>query len=161
MDLENLVELAKKARGNSYCPYSNFAVGAALLCKSGKVYTGCNIENGGIQANCSERTAFMKAISEGEKEFERIVIIGGPKDKDAEKCLPCGYCRQFMSEFVSKDFKIKYRRSVLGVAWSVLNPLFTMLVITTVFGKLLKIEVDNFERCHLILKLLQQLTQLL
>ena len=106
MDLEKLVELAKNARENSYCPYSNFAVGAALLCKSGKVYTGCNIENGGIQANCSERTAFMKAISEGEKEFTCIVVLAGPKNGDLIYTTPCGYCRQFMSEFVDKDFKV-------------------------------------------------------
>lgn len=106
MDLENLVELAKSARKNSYSPYSNFAVGAALLCKSGKVYTGCNIENDGIQSLCSERTAFAKAISEGEKDFVCIVVLAGPKDGNLIYTTPCGYCRQFMSEFVDKNFKI-------------------------------------------------------
>lgn len=106
MDLENLVELAKKARENSYCPYSNFAVGAALLCKNGKVYTGCNIENGGIQAICSERVAFTKALSENEKDFSCIVVVAGPKDKDLIFTSPCGYCRQFMSEFVDENFRI-------------------------------------------------------
>lgn len=106
MDLESLVEQAKKARENSYCPYSNFAVGAALLCKNGTVYTGCNIENGGIQAICAERTAFTKALSSGEKDFSCIVVVAGPKDKDLIFTSPCGYCRQFMSEFVDSDFKV-------------------------------------------------------
>ena len=101
------VELAKKARLNSYSPYSNFQVGAALRTKSGKVYLGCNIENHGIKANCAERVAFAKALSEGEREFESITVVGSKKGEEpTEKCLPCGYCRQFMSEFVDKDFKI-------------------------------------------------------
>ena len=77
-----------------------------LIPKHGKRYTGCNVENQGIQSICAERVAFCKAISEGEQEFERIVVLGGIKDEEPEKCLPCGYCRQFMSEFVDKDFKI-------------------------------------------------------
>lgn len=101
------IELAKKARLNSYSPYSNFAVGAALRTKDGKVYLGCNIENHGIQGICAERTAFAKALSEGEREFESITIVGGPKGEEVkEKCLPCGYCRQFMSEFTGKEFKV-------------------------------------------------------
>lgn len=106
MDLKKLIELAKDARKNSYSPYSNFQVGCALLCKNGKVYTGCNIENGGIQAICSERVAFTKALSEGEKEFDCIVVVGGYKDKTLDFTPPCGYCRQFMSEFVDENFKI-------------------------------------------------------
>lgn len=101
------IELAKKARLNSYSPYSNFQVGAALRTKSGKVYLGCNIENHGIQGICAERTAFAKALSEGEREFESITVVGSPKGKEpTEKCMPCGYCRQFISEFVNDDFKI-------------------------------------------------------
>ena len=101
------VELAKSARLNSYSPYSNFQVGAALRTKSGKVYTGCNIENHGIQGICAERTAFAKALSEGEREFESITVVGAPKGEEPiVECMPCGYCRQFMSEFVDKDFKI-------------------------------------------------------
>ena len=100
------IELAKKARLNSHSPYSNFQVGAALRTKSGKVYLGCNIENHGIQGICAERVAFAKAISEGEREFESITVVGGPKGEEPkDKCMPCGYCRQFMSEFVEKDFK--------------------------------------------------------
>lgn len=101
------IELAKKARLNACSPYSNYEVGAALRTKSGKVYTGCNIENHGIQSICAERTAFVKALSEGEREFESICIVGAKKHEEpTEKCMPCGYCRQFISEYVDKDFKI-------------------------------------------------------
>ena len=101
------IEKAMKVRLNAYSPYSNYQGGAILRCKNGKVYTGCNIENHGIQSICAERTAFCKALSEGEKEFESITIVGSFKNSDiTDECLPCGYCRQFMSEFVSKEFKI-------------------------------------------------------
>ena len=101
------IEIAKKARLFSCSPYSNFQVGSALRTKSGKVYMGCNIENHGIQGICSERTAFAKALSEGEREFESITVVGAPKGVEpTEECMPCGYCRQFMSEFVDDDFKI-------------------------------------------------------
>ena len=101
------IEIAKRARLNAYSPYSNFQVGAALRTKSGKIYQGCNIENHGIQGICAERTAFAKALSEGEREFESITVVGAPKGKEPkEKCMPCGYCRQFMSEFVDENFKI-------------------------------------------------------
>ena len=104
---EEDIELAKKARLNAHSPYSNFQVGAALRTKSGKVYLGCNIENHGIQGICAERTAFAKALSEGEREFKSITIVGASKGEEPkEKCVPCGYCRQFMSEFVDDDFKI-------------------------------------------------------
>ena len=106
IDLTDDIILATNARKRAYAPHSEYAVGAVLMAKNGKRYTGCNVENQGIQSICAERVAFCKAISEGEREFERIVVIGGPKDKEPEKCLPCGYCRQFMSEFVGKDFKI-------------------------------------------------------
>ena len=101
------VELAKSARLNAYSPYSNFQVGAVLRTKSGKIYLGCNIENDGIQSICAERVAFAKALSEGEREFESITIVGSKKGEEpTEKCMPCGYCRQFMSEFVNNEFKI-------------------------------------------------------
>lgn len=101
------IKLAKEARLNAYSPYSNFQVGVALRTKSGKVYLGSNIENHGIQCICGERTAFAKALSEGEREFESITVVGAPKGEEpSEKCMPCGYCRQFMSEFVDDDFKI-------------------------------------------------------
>lgn len=106
IDLTDDIILANNARKRAYAPHSEYMVGAVLMTKNGKRYTGCNIENQGIQSICAERVAFCKAISEGESEFERIIVIGGPKDKEPEKCLPCGYCRQFMSEFVEKNFKI-------------------------------------------------------
>ncbi|MBR3614612.1 MAG: cytidine deaminase [Clostridia bacterium] len=106
IDLTDDIRLANNVRKKAYSPQSGFTVGAVLMAKNGKRYTGCNIENQGIQSICAERVAFCKAISEGEFDFERIVVVGGKKDKEAEKCLPCGYCRQFMSEFVDKDFKI-------------------------------------------------------
>lgn len=101
------IELAKNARLKAYSPYSNYQVGAVLRTKSGKAYIGCNIENHGIQGICAERTAFAKALSEGEREFESIVVVGGKKGEEARnKYMPCGYCRQFMSEFVNDNFKV-------------------------------------------------------
>ena len=100
-------EYARKARLNAHSPYSNYLVGACLVTKDGKIYTGCNIENEGIQSICSERVAFAKAISEGETEFDAIYTVRGSKYVEPnDECLPCGYCRQFMSEFVDDDFKI-------------------------------------------------------
>ena len=106
IDLNDDVILANNMRSRAYVKYTPYTVGAVLTTRNGKKYTGCNIQNNGIQSYCAERVAFLKAISEGEFLFDRIVIMGGPKGKPAEKCLPCGYCRQFMSEIVSKDFKI-------------------------------------------------------
>lgn len=104
---EELIKQAIKASKNSYTPMSNFTVGAALLTRSGKIYLGCNIENSSYSAtNCAERTAFFKAISEGEKEFEAIAIVGGKNGEFKEFCSPCGICRQVMNEFVTKNFKI-------------------------------------------------------
>ena len=101
------IEQAKLARLKSCSPYTNFQTGAALRTKSGKIYSGCNIENNGILSICAERTAFVKALSEGEREFESITVVGAPKGKEpTDQCLPCGYCRQFMSEYVDDNFKI-------------------------------------------------------
>lgn len=101
------IELAKSARLKAYSPYSNYQVGAVLRTKSGKAYIGCNIENHGIQGICAERTAFAKALSEGEREFESITVVGGKKGEESgDICMPCGYCRQFMSEFVDDNFKV-------------------------------------------------------
>lgn len=105
--MNELIEQAKKASLNSYSPYSNFKVGAALLTKSGKVYLGCNIESVcHTPTTCAERTAFFKAISEGEKEFEAIAVVGGMFGNFEDYCLPCGVCRQVMTEFCGDDFKI-------------------------------------------------------
>ena len=106
MEIKNQFELAKQARENAYEPYCNYKVGATLKTKSGKIFTGCNVANGGIQSICAERVAFVKAISEGERDFVDIVVVGGEENGELEECLPCGYCRQFMSEFVKDNFKI-------------------------------------------------------
>lgn len=105
-DIE-LMKLAEEARLMAYAPYSNFLVGAALLSKSGKVYKGCNVENAGSPVtNCAERTAFFKAISEGEREFVAIAVVGGKRGSEPAFCPPCGVCRQVMSEFGGEDFRI-------------------------------------------------------
>lgn len=103
--MENF-ELAKKVMEKAHDPYSNYKVGAVLVTKTGKKITGCNIANHGIQSICAERVAFVKAISEGETEFEKVYVVGGESVDKLDECLPCGYCRQFMSEFVDKNFKI-------------------------------------------------------
>lgn len=94
MDDQALLNLAIEARKFAYCPYSNFPVGAALLCADGKVYTGVNVENvvNGLSI-CAERIALSKAISEGEHDFVKIAVIC-----DAEHCRPCGACRQVLYE---------------------------------------------------------------
>ncbi len=109
--MKELVKKALEAQKFSYSPYSNFQVGVALLSKSGKIYTGCNIENAAFSpTNCAERTAFFKAVSEGELQFEAIAIVGSPKgakEDEREYCAPCGVCRQVMAEFCNiKDFKV-------------------------------------------------------
>ena len=105
-DLE-LVNKALIAREKSYSPYSKFKVGAALETKNGDVYLGTNIENASFSAtNCAERTAFYNAIINGEKDFSKIAVVGGKGDKITDFCLPCGVCRQVMSEFCNKDFEI-------------------------------------------------------
>ena len=100
---ENLIKAALEAKEHAYAPYSNFRVGAALLTKEGKIYQGCNIENAGYTpTNCAERTAFFKAVYEGERNFEAIAVNG-----DADDYLyPCGVCRQVMAEFCTPDFKV-------------------------------------------------------
>ncbi len=102
-----LIQRAKMARERAYAPYSGFLVGAALLAKSGKVYLGCNVENASYSAtNCAERTALFKAISEGEREFLAIAIVGGTEDKTVDFCPPCGACRQVLAEFCEEDFRV-------------------------------------------------------
>lgn len=105
---EELVRLALKAREKAYAPYSHFAVGAALLCADGAVYQGCNIENAAYPAaNCAERTAFFKAVSEGKRDFTAIAVVGGPAGEAPRAfCPPCGVCRQVMREFCGKGFAI-------------------------------------------------------
>ncbi len=106
MNKNELISLALEAREKSYSPYSGFKVGAALLTKSGKVYKGCNIENGAFSpTNCAERTAVFTAVSDGEKDFSAIAVVGGADEINAF-CPPCGVCRQVLSEFCDKDFEI-------------------------------------------------------
>ena len=106
---KKLIELALKAREKAYCPYSNFAVGAALLCQDGTIYTGCNIESSAYTPTiCAERTAFFKAVSEGKREFICIAVTGGRVDADVLPITtPCGVCRQVMMEFCDpEEFQI-------------------------------------------------------
>jgi cytidine deaminase len=102
-----LILKAIESMKNSYSPYSNFKVGAALLSESGKVYTGCNIENVAFGPSiCAERVAFFKAISEGEKNFSKIAVVGGKDGIISSSTPPCGVCRQVMREFCNDDFEI-------------------------------------------------------
>ncbi len=102
-----LVRQAKKAMEFAYVPYSGYKVGAALLTKAGKVYLGCNIENAAFgPTNCAERTAIFKAVSEGEREFAAIAVVGGKDGVVRDVFPPCGVCRQVMQEFCEADFLI-------------------------------------------------------
>ncbi|MDP8203947.1 MAG: cytidine deaminase [Candidatus Tenebribacter mawsonii] len=99
---QKLIEAAKKVAENAYVPYSGFHVGAALLTESGKIFTGCNVENSSYGlTNCAERTAIFKAVSEGETKFTELVVFS----KTDELFYPCGACRQVISEF-SSDLKV-------------------------------------------------------
>ena len=103
---KDLVAAAESARLASYSPYSNFAVGAALLCADGTVYKGCNIENASFTPTCcAERVAIFKAVSEGRRDFVAIAVVGG-KVGESERgaCYPCGVCRQVLAEFCPPDF---------------------------------------------------------
>src|SRR5512136_785090 len=103
MEYGELLNLAIAARQSSYIPYSHFAVGAALLCADGTVYTGCNIENAALTPTvCAERVAFFKAVSEGKKEFRAIAVAAGNAGAPPDALVaPCGVCRQVMMEFCS------------------------------------------------------------
>lgn len=103
MNLEQLIEEAKRARDKAYVPYSKFAVGAALITEDGKVYHGCNIENAAYSVgNCAERTALFKAYSEGDKKFTTLVVTADT----VRPVPPCGACRQVISELCPKDMKV-------------------------------------------------------
>ncbi|MCI9109759.1 MAG: cytidine deaminase [Lachnospiraceae bacterium] len=102
--IEEMIDLAIAQLKYSYTPYSGFKVGAALLTAEGKFYTGCNIENAAYSpTNCAERTAFFKAVSEGERDFRAICIVGGKDGVLTEYAAPCGVCRQVMMEFCNPD----------------------------------------------------------
>lgn len=105
MNRRELIDIALEARQMAYTPYSHHKVGAALLTKDGRVYRGCNIESASYTpSNCAERTAFFKAVSEGERDFEAIAIVGGFEDSPVLRlCAPCGVCRQVMMEFCDPE----------------------------------------------------------
>ena len=111
--VKNLIREAIDGMSYSYAPYSHHHVGAALLTRDEKIYRGCNIENAAFgPTNCAERTALFKAISEGEKEFIAIAIVGGKKGIISDFCPPCGVCRQVLREFVDpKTFLVILARS--------------------------------------------------
>ena len=113
MEEKKLIRLAIQAMERSYSPYSGFRVGAALLGKSGQIYQGCNIENAAYTpTNCAERTAFFKAVSQGEREFEAICIVGGKDGILTGYTAPCGVCRQVMMEFCDPEtFRIILAKS--------------------------------------------------
>lgn len=107
MNNTELTNLAREAMKSAYAPYSGYTVGAALLTEEGKVYLGCNIENSAHTPTCcAERTAFFKAVSEGERNFKAIAVAGGYKGHIDGIFPPCGVCRQVMAEFCKPDFKI-------------------------------------------------------
>lgn len=104
---KELLLKAIEARSFAYAPYSDHKVGAALVGKSGKIYTGCNVENAAYTpTNCAERTAIFKAVSEGEQEFVAIAIVGGIGETLSEVCAPCGVCRQVLAEFCTGDLRV-------------------------------------------------------
>lgn len=103
----SLMASAVAAREFSYSPYSGYRVGAALLGADGNIYTGCNIENAGYSpTNCAERTAVFKAVSEGEREFTAIAVVGGSGETLDAACTPCGVCRQVLSEFCEPEMTV-------------------------------------------------------
>ena len=102
MDDMTLLRMAHDAMKNAYVPYSNFPVGAALLCEDGSVYTGCNVEGASYgNAICAERTALCKAVSEGKRRFDTLAVTANTEDF----CTPCGICRQILYEF-SPDLRV-------------------------------------------------------
>ena len=122
-DIKILIENAVKMLQRSYIPYSNFAVGASLMTEEGRIYNGCNIENASYGATvCAERVAFVRAVQEGERDFQAIAIVGGKKgEAPTSFAYPCGICRQVMKEFCRENFMIivaknqdEYEVSTLG-----------------------------------------------
>lgn len=103
MNIDQVIDKAKQARGFAYTPYSHFPVGAALVTKDGEVIQGCNIENASFGlTNCAERTAIFKAVSTGKKDFQHLVVVADTEGPVA----PCGACRQVISEFCEPDMPV-------------------------------------------------------
>lgn len=123
--MKELVLKAIKAMEQAYTPYSHFQVGAALLTEEGRIYTGCNIENAAYTpTNCAERTAFFKAVSEGERNFKAIAIVGGKDGVLTTYTPPCGVCRQVMMEFCNpKTFRIFLAKSTEEIREMILEEL--------------------------------------
>ena len=110
LDIDKLIKEAEEAKNNAIAPFSNFAVGAALITGSGKIYRGCNIENPSLMMSfCAERAALLKALTEGERNFKAITIVSD----DKRYCFPCGSCRQMIAEF-APDIEI-YLPSDAGI----------------------------------------------
>lgn len=107
MNKKELFIIAKGAMESSYAPYSDFNVGAALLCDDGSIYKGCNVENASYSVTCcAERSSLFSAISDGKRDFKAIMIVGGKNGKITNYTFPCGTCRQALSEFCNDDFKV-------------------------------------------------------
>ena len=107
MNERALLLAAAKARQMAYAPYSRFSVGAALLTKDGKIYTGCNVENASFSPTCcAERVAVFSAVSDGVRDFAAIAVVGGDASEEGGFCAPCGVCRQVLSEFCAPDFPV-------------------------------------------------------
>lgn len=124
MDDKELIGLAFQAMEKAYAPYSDHKVGAALLCADGRVYTGCNIENASYTPTvCAERVAFFKAVSDGVREFRKIAVVGGKNGHVTSYFVPCGVCRQVMSEFCGDDFLVIIAKSKDDYLCKTLNDL--------------------------------------
>lgn len=107
MNIEELITQALEAMDRAYAPYSGYRVGAALLCKDGTVYRGCNIENAAYSPTvCAERTAFFRAVCDGQRDFAAMAVCGGKNGVITGFFPPCGVCRQVMREFCADDFTV-------------------------------------------------------
>ena len=112
MTEKELYFAAESAMEKAYAPYSGYFVGAALLCKNGKIYTGCNVENASYPAGCcAERTAVFSAVADGERDFVSIMVVGGKNGEIEDYAMPCGICRQVLSEFCGADFTVYVAKS--------------------------------------------------
>lgn len=126
MDKTLLIQKALEVQKNAYVPYSHFRVGAALLGKSGRIYTGCNVESCTYTpTSCAERSALFHAVSEGEREFIAIAIVGAldNKEDDTSVTAPCGVCRQALYEFGGDDLLVIMAKSETNFVESTLGSL--------------------------------------
>ncbi len=127
MTPEALLQAAKAARKNSYCPYSHFAVGAAILCDDGRMFDGCNIENAAFSPTiCAERTAVAKAVSAGARRITAVAVSGGKVGEKGKFCTPCGVCRQVLAEFAAPDVPVYTHSKDGGVYATTLGDLLPL-----------------------------------